>query len=139
MPIGRVALGDLDNLGRPTGVQASITKDMIGKGTPASQSIRPPGFQGGAAGHARGHLLGRQLGGSGTDPRNLVTLRQNPTNSPVMLGFENQVRAAVEGGEVVDFVATPIYRGNDLIPRAVTLSAEGSQGFRLEVTIINEL
>ncbi|WP_260470066.1 hypothetical protein [Bhargavaea beijingensis] len=39
-----VILGELDNLGRPTGVTATITQDMIGTGSKASQSIKPPGF-----------------------------------------------------------------------------------------------
>ncbi len=61
-----VIFGELDNLGRPTGVTATITQDMIGTGSKASQSIKPPGFLGGgpgSPGHARGHLLGNQLGG----------------------------------------------------------------------------
>lgn len=103
---GQIIFGELDNLGRPTGVTATITKDMIGTGSKASQSIKPPGFLGGgpgSPGHARGHLLGNQLGGTGKDDRNLVTLYQNPVNSPVMRDFESFVRAAVEKGEVVRY------------------------------------
>jgi DNA/RNA non-specific endonuclease len=58
--------GELDSLGRPTGIHAEITPDMLGTGTDASRGIRPAGFEGGAAGQARGHLLGKQLGGSGS-------------------------------------------------------------------------
>jgi hypothetical protein len=39
---GNVIFGELDELGRPTGVTANITKDMIGTGSSASSSIRPP-------------------------------------------------------------------------------------------------
>lgn len=56
----------------------------------------PPGFLGGGSGspgHARGHLLGNQLGVTGKDTRNLVTLYQSPVNSPVMRDFESSVRA----------------------------------------------
>ena len=60
---------------------------------------------------ARGHLLGAQLGGSGDVAENLVTLQQNPATSPIMRGFENQVRAAVEGGQTVNYSVTPIYNG----------------------------
>ena len=134
---GHPVYGDLDELGRPTGVRATITEDMIGTGTPASPSIRPPGFQGSHAGQARGHLLGAQLGGSGTDPRNLVTMQQTPANSPVMRGFENLVRVAVEGGQVVDLTVTPIYSGSGLIPRGITMMAQGSGGFHIAVTILN--
>lgn len=129
------AFGALDDLGRPTGASATVTRDMLGTG---SRAVRePPGFGGQAAGHARGHLIARQLGGSGRDPRNLVTLFQRPANSPAMRGFENAVRAAVERGEVVRYTVQPIYRGSEVIPRAVTLTARGSRGLRLDVSVLN--
>jgi hypothetical protein len=131
------ALGALDDLGRPTGASATVSREMLGTGTRTSRAIRPPGFRGDPAGHARGHLIARQLGGSGTDARNLVTLFQRPANSPVMRGFETAVRRAVERGEVVRYNAQPIYRGAEEIPRAVTLTARGNRGFRLDVTILN--
>ncbi|MCW1929656.1 DNA/RNA non-specific endonuclease, partial [Bhargavaea beijingensis] len=136
-----VILGELDNLGRPTGVTATITQDMIGTGSKASQSIKPPGFLGGgpgSPGHARGHLLGNQLGGPGKDARNLVTLYQTPVNSPVMRDFESSVRVAVEKGEVVRYQSIPIYEGNNLIPKGITLKARGTTSFSLAVTIINK-
>jgi hypothetical protein len=131
--------GALDDLGRPTGVDAMLTADLIGTGTPASQSIIPPGWSGNGLLHneARGHLLGAQLGGSGDVVENLVTLQQNPANSPFMRGFEGQVRAAVESGEVVHYTVTPIYNGSNLPPRALTLSASGSDGYYLGVSVLN--
>ena len=134
---GGVNYGALDALGRPTGIQASLTADMIGTGSSASRRIIPPGFSGGAAGQARGHLLGNQLGGSGTLPENLVTLLQTPTNSPIMSGFEAQVRAAVASGQTVSYGVVPVYRGSSLVPSAVTLQAEGTGGFRMGVSILN--
>jgi hypothetical protein len=82
-------------------------------------------------------LLGNQLGGSGSDARNLVTLFQNPANSPVMRGFENQVRGALDGGQLVDYAVTPIYRGADLMPMGITLQAQGSGGFNMFVSVLN--
>jgi hypothetical protein len=135
---GKIDYGSLDQLGRPTGVKATITKDMIGTGTPASSSIRPPDFdQLPVQNRARGHLLARQLGGSGSDPRNLVTMEQTPANSPVMRDFENQVRAAVEDGQTVDYSATPIYDGDNPIPQGITLQGKGSGGFNLNTTVLN--
>ncbi|MFC5099862.1 polymorphic toxin-type HINT domain-containing protein [Kibdelosporangium philippinense] len=69
-----------DGSGRPTTMSATLTKQMIGEGTSADSDIRPPGFAGGRpiGDHARGHLLGKQLGGSGDIAENLVTLFQNP-------------------------------------------------------------
>ncbi|URZ02826.1 DNA/RNA non-specific endonuclease [Clostridium felsineum] len=136
----KVIYGELDALKRPTGIKATITGDMIGTGSPASSSIKPPGFLGGGkggAGHARGHLLGNQLGGSGKDPRNLVTLYQNPVNTPVMRDFETSVRKAAEEGQTINYSATPIYKENNLMPSGVTLNAVGDGGFQLHVTILN--
>jgi hypothetical protein len=120
-------------------VSATLTEEMIGTGTPANPAIRPPGWSGNGNqfNEARGHLLGRQLGGSGDVPENLVTLQQTPTNTPVMSGFESRVRSAIEAGENVRYSSTPIYNGNNLVPRGITLSARGSRGFRLDVTILN--
>lgn len=72
---------------------------------------------------ARAHPLGRQLGGSGTDARNLVTLYQNPANSPIMSAIEGHIRRVVEAGNVVDYRATPIYRGSELIPLRIRVHA----------------
>ena len=129
--------GELDSLGRATGVDATITVDMVGTGTPAKSSIKPAGFEGQKAGHARGHLLGNQLGGAGDDPRNLTTLFQNPVNHPVMSSVEGSVRKAVEAGEVVQYSVKPIYEGNTLIPSGVTIKAEGDKGFYIYQTILN--
>ncbi len=134
---GNVILGDLDDLGRPTGVTSTITSDMIGTGSSASSTIRPPGFAGGANNHSRGHLLANILGGSGTDARNLVTLFQRHANSPNMRHFETRVRNAVDGGQVVNFRAIPVYNGNNPVPVGVTMTARGSGGFDLDVSIQN--
>jgi DNA/RNA non-specific endonuclease/Bacterial TSP3 repeat len=133
------ALGELDALGRTTGAAATITREMLGTGTAASRSIRPAGFLGGASNHARGHLISRLLGGSGRDPRNLTTLYQNPVNTPVMRGFEQQVANAVRGGQTVRYEVVPIYRGSELVPRGITLRATGDGGLRLHVTVLNKV
>ena len=133
------ALGELDVLGRTTGASATITREMLNTGTAASRSIKPAGFLGGNANQARGHLISRLLGGSGTDARNLATIYQNPVNTPIMRGFEQQVANAVRAGETVNYTVQPIYRGSELIPRAFTLRATGSGGFRLHVSILNRV
>jgi hypothetical protein len=136
---GKIAYGNLDHLGRPTGVKATITPAMIKTGSDANERIRPPGFGGKDAGHARAHLLGAQLGGSGDDARNLVTFRHIPSNTPVMRRFERQVREAVEKGEIVEYSATPLYVGAERLPKGITIVAKGDLGFSLEVTIKNAL
>ncbi|MDD5035616.1 MAG: DNA/RNA non-specific endonuclease [Methylococcaceae bacterium] len=134
--VDNIVYGQLDNLGRPTGVSATITQDMIGTGTKANQSIIPPGYVQ-DEGLARGHLLGAQLGGSGADARNLVTIQQAPANTPVIRGYETQVRNAAEQGETIHYSSTPIYHGENSIPCGITLSATGSNGTCLNVTVLN--
>ncbi|MDB4020370.1 DNA/RNA non-specific endonuclease [Planktomarina temperata] len=130
-------LGDLDDLGRPTGVVSTVTPNSLGTGTSANPAIRPPGFEGAGSNHARGHLLARMLGGAGDDARNLVTLFQRNANHPNMSSFERQVQTAVRNGETVNFRAIPIYTGSNPMPTGVTLTARGSNGFDLDVSIPN--
>jgi YD repeat-containing protein len=138
---GSTHYGPLDQLQRPTGINASITEDMLKTGTRPSSSISPPGWagDGNKYNQARGHLLGNQLGGSGDIAGNLVTLQQDWVNSPVMRGYEWQVRSAVAAGETIQYSATPIYNGNNLIPRGVTLIGNGNNGFNLGVTVLNPI
>ncbi|MDI6447407.1 RHS repeat-associated core domain-containing protein, partial [Cronobacter dublinensis] len=137
MPCG-IKYGELDSLGRPTGVQARLNASHVNTGTHANPSIQPPGFITGAGSNrARGHLLGRQLGGSGDDVRNLITIQQRPANTPVMSGIEGRIRKALEQGEIIDLNITPIYHGPSRIPAGITIKAEGSGGFFEHVTVLN--
>ncbi|MGC7336302.1 DNA/RNA non-specific endonuclease [Mycobacteroides abscessus subsp. abscessus] len=136
---GQAVYQGLDNLGRPTGITARITPDMIGTGAKAGKA-KPPGWVDNS-GFARGHLFARQLGG-GKEAENIVTLIQRPVNAPVMSGFEGAVRTAVEGtkdvpGQIVNYTVTPLYKGSELMPAAVQIIAKGEDGFNLAVTILN--
>ena len=110
---------------------------MLNTGTKVNQLIRPKGFGGRLNKHARGHLLAEQLGRSGDDIRNLTTLYQNPVNTPIMRGFENKVKLAVQNGGIVKYSVKPVYDGEKLIPKAVTMEAKGNKGFSLGVSILN--
>jgi hypothetical protein len=136
---GGINYGALDALGRPTGVYATITQDMLGAGTPANPRIIPPGWSGNGSkfNEARGHLLADMLGGSGDLRENLVTLQQVPANTPIMRGYESQVRAAVQNGQVVQYSSVPVYNGTGLAPSEIVITAEGSHGFRLSVRVAN--
>ena len=141
----KIELGDLVEVTGPngktqyqaTGIEATITKDMIRTGSTADGGIKDlAGWEGGSKGHSRGHLLARLLGGSGTDRRNLVTMYQSPTNSPVMSDFERIVADAVEAGEVVNYRVTPVYDGPGM-PTSVVIQAKGSEGLDFEITLHN--
>jgi hypothetical protein len=105
-------------------VEACLTKDNVDGGTPTNtQTVAPPGYRWAqrTAGFLGArpdtainacHLLGKQLGGSGTDLKNLATC-SNQANyvGTSMRTYENQVRAAVDAGQEVHYTVTPIYQG----------------------------
>lgn len=123
---GWITYNELDKLGRPTGADALINKKMIGTGTKANASIKPPGFISGLSphGHSRGHLIGNQFGGSGNEKKNLVTIYQYPVNSPYMTTYETKVRQAVDEGASVRYRVTPLYEGDKLMPVAIEIEAK---------------
>ncbi|MEU7730182.1 SpvB/TcaC N-terminal domain-containing protein [Streptomyces sp. NPDC040724] len=133
---GWIRYGGLDKLGRSTGAAAYLTPEMVNTGSHASSWVKPSGFAGEQAEHVRGHLIGRQLGGTGRDPRNLATLYEY-ANSPVMVKYENAVRAALDAGQSVKYTVVPLYRGSELVPIGVTMRAQPTGGLDTFVTILN--
>jgi hypothetical protein len=53
-----------------------------------------------------------------------------------MRDFENKVRDAIDAGESIDYLVLSIYRGDDLLPRGITIEASETNGFSLGVTIL---
>lgn len=132
--------------GQRSGITATITPGMIEAadkdelGSEARSSIRPPGFDKlPQRNRARGHLLGRQLGGSGDVAANLVALYQRAANSPVMRDYETMVAKAAEAGEIIQYEVKPIYDGpgDTGAPRAIRIKAAGDHGLQLDVEIAN--
>jgi hypothetical protein len=144
---GAVDYGRVDAAtGQRSGISATITPAMVAAadrdelGSAADPDIRPPGFDRlPARNRARGHLLGRQLGGSGDLAANLVALYQTRANSPVMRDYETAVAEAVEAGETVRYAVRPVYPGRAAngAPSAIRITATGNRGFRLDVTVAN--
>lgn len=132
---GSVRYHSLDADGRATGVSASLSKSMLDTGTAANGAIEPSGWGGNGTlyNEARGHLLADRLGGSGDLEENLVTLTQDPTNSPIMRDeVEGQVYDAVNRGETVQYNVTAIYgEDGDVPPIGLQIEAFGNRGFYL--------
>jgi len=131
-----------DGLDRPQGASTVITKANSGiKGSEADDQIIPPGWAGNGTqfNQARGHLIGNLLKGSGTEPRNLVTLTQNPWNSPYMRSYEAQVRRrAIDNDEAIQYTVTPRYASDyHLVPDDLLIEAYGNKGYVLSVPIAN--
>src|SRR5215207_10110341 len=132
--------------GQRSGISATITPAMVAAaahdqlGSAADPDIRPPGLdQLPARNRARAHLLGRQLGGSGDLPANLVALYQSRANTPVMRDYETAVAQAVRAGQTVRYTVRPRYPSPSFNgpPSAIRITAIGDRGFRLDVTIAN--
>ncbi|MEU9012032.1 DNA/RNA non-specific endonuclease [Streptomyces sp. NPDC048479] len=127
----------LDGVGRAQGVDTTITKSMLDTGSKAGRRVQPPGWGGDTAGHTRGHLLARSLGGDGKAPENIVIM-YDKANNEVMQKMEKQIYAAVDAGHDVKYLATPVYRNpSDLIPSGVHVVAKGG-GLEIDQTIINK-
>jgi DNA-entry nuclease len=117
---------------------AAAAHDQLGSA--ADPDIRPPGLdQLPSRNRARAHLLGRQLGGTGDLPANLVALYQTRANTPVMRDYETAVAEAVRAGETIRYRVRPIYPSPSFsgAPSAIAITASGDHGFRLQVTIAN--
>ena len=117
---------------------AAAAHDQLGSA--ADPDIRLPGLdQLPARNRARAHLLGRQFGGTGELPANLVALYQTRVNTPVMRDYESAVAEAVRAGQTVSYNVRPIYPNPSYrgAPSAIRISAIGDRGFRLQVTLAN--
>ena len=151
---GIINYGKKDFIGRPTGVNSILTPNTSEGTSPSSG--KTPGFSR-AQRHTRGHLLGAQLGGSGSESRNLVT--QFPSaNANAMSKIEDMVRAEIDLGNVVEYSINPVYRSEipipfraqsspfgpkpgyhaeDLIPQGITIRAKSSSGKSFKVSVPN--
>ncbi|WP_413522129.1 DNA/RNA non-specific endonuclease [Brochothrix thermosphacta] len=140
---GYIHYGELDKLGRVTTAEALITKSMYDTGTKAEYNIKPTGFISGKEPylHSRGHLIGKQLGGSGTDRRNLMTIYQYPVNSPDMTNYENAIRKSILKGDKVRYRVIPIFKDDELMPAYVKMEGQSltTKGdIKFNITIKNE-
>ncbi|MGW7076831.1 DUF6531 domain-containing protein [Streptomyces sp. NPDC054871] len=137
-----IEYGAPDIHGRPTGAIARIGPNPPDGGK-AVRRMKPPGFGGEAAGHSRGHLIPKQLGGPGNEPRNFVTQDAVVNNGP-QSDFEDAVAAYVKGdpangvpGNEVIYVATPRYSGSDPIPSRVDVEVFGDNGWYMGGSFMN--
>ncbi|MFI9105869.1 LamG-like jellyroll fold domain-containing protein [Streptomyces fildesensis] len=102
------------------------------KWKPAGYDRLPPGNR------AALHLIGNQMGGARDTLRNFVAGYQNPANSPHMRELENDITAAVRGGQNVRLGVLPVYGGSDpAIPSEIKMYAVGDGGYHLDCTVYN--
>nr|WP_185124448.1 DNRLRE domain-containing protein [Streptomyces sp. TLI_185] len=132
----------LDDKGRAQGVQACLNDGdftyvdewtqktgelsndsaIVGSPVPRPQrdypELDPPGFR---KGMNRAHLLANQLGGTGTDRRNLVSLWATPNNSQ-MKKVENNVARMVAAGQTVYYQVSAHYTGGNGAPDYLSIT-----------------
>ncbi|TDC27143.1 hypothetical protein E1265_02370 [Streptomyces sp. 8K308] len=111
---------------------------LIGSAAGRGRRFAPPGFGGDAAGHSRGHLIGRQFGGDGRDMRNLVTQGQAQNNGRIS-DVEDMIAAHVENtGNTVILSVTPEYASATAdIPSHVLIEAVDDFGWSFRERIPN--
>ncbi len=126
--------GKIDSTGRRSGIVAIVTPSMLGTGGKAVQRMSKnlPGFISGDNGDTRGHLLPKDLGGSGTTPENFVRTTSAIDNGP-MNTFEQEIAAYVRGdgsgGNTIMYAATPHYRPGENVAFAVSIEAFDDTGW----------
>eukprot|EP00172_Hildenbrandia_rubra_P004655 Plantae.Rhodophyta-Hildenbrandia_rubra.ctg9861.p2 GENE.Plantae.Rhodophyta-Hildenbrandia_rubra.ctg9861~~Plantae.Rhodophyta-Hildenbrandia_rubra.ctg9861.p2 ORF type:complete len:274 (-),score=37.11 Plantae.Rhodophyta-Hildenbrandia_rubra.ctg9861:150-971(-) len=151
-PPADIKYGPLTNPGMPmnmrqaTNVVANITLAVFEAriGTKTLKNGCPPGW---VKGRQQTHLLGARLGGSGTDPRNIVTGWPR-FNLSGMKKLENAVRkwfesGAITGNDFVKYEVSAQYgNGPDKAPKSVEMKATTYIGGvairRFHVRITNE-
>jgi RHS repeat-associated protein len=100
-------------------------------GSPPGRGARyaPPGFQGGAAGHSRGHLIGQQFGGDGRDMRNIVTQGSAQNNGPISAAEDLIADHVRSTGNTVTMSVTPEYANGGNVPSHVLIEAVDDFGW----------
>ncbi|MET7297782.1 DNA/RNA non-specific endonuclease [Embleya sp. NPDC005575] len=156
---------DATNGDRAVGITACLTSESIKGGTGTDKNIRLPGYQwaqkeawktGRKSWDAINncHLLGKGLGGSGTDLDNLSTCSREANadsmdNSPNLARnmdyYEDLARKAVTiDKQAVYYTVTPKYAGGRTVPYGYQMTArgvnrDGSPGLKFDDIVYNEM
>ncbi|KMK53777.1 DNA-entry nuclease [Fructobacillus sp. EFB-N1] len=154
----QMVMGDLDRLGRATYSHIQLQdKDEPKVKRPAKLKYNPVGwhnfkfYYGDGTKQAwvmnRGHLVGYQFSGLNDEPKNLVPETawmnagnykgMNDSNQDSMLFYENRLDSwlANHPNYWLDYQVTPIYQGDELIPRQVKLDYVGLDSSGKALTI----
>jgi RHS repeat-associated protein len=135
-----IQYGDLDAQGRPTGAFADLTSSDLRPTGSSTPTLDPAGWVGGDHPYhqQRSHLIADTLGGSGSDPRNLVTLTDG-TNHPGMSVLEGRIRRHLRDtpNARVLLEVTPHYAdATALVPSHMRMTAIGTNGELLFDSVI---
>lgn len=143
----RVIYNRLDRFGRTSFGNTAFLEQHNHADTTlrTDQSTQPAGWRdnyGGNLVYNRGHLIAYSLTaginsdtgkyqptriGDQNNPQNLFT-ETDFINQEVQTIYEAKVRHAIEHGEHVIYQVTPVFRGNELVPRGINLQAISTNG-----------
>jgi len=110
---------------RPAGADACINEGSLSGGTAASRSMNIPGYSNPP--YDRGHIIGRQLGGSGSEPGSLFTQCLG-VNRGAMRVFEDKIWKAVTEKKETVYYAVVLGYDSRPIPDTVSVFFAGSRG-----------
>ncbi|MEU6255305.1 DUF6531 domain-containing protein [Streptomyces sp. NPDC047043] len=110
---------------------------LIGSSPGRGARYAPPGFQGGAAGHSRGHLIGQQFGGDGRDMRNIVTQGTTQNNGAVSTAEDLIADHVRSTRNTVIMSVTPEYANGGNVPSHVLIEAADDFGWSFSRRIPN--
>ena len=146
---GYILYNPLDYAGRATKAFGLITSDMLSNnivtddtvGTDANSRLNPVGLDSDPS-LDRGHLMARQLGGSGDTILNLTPIYHRVNNGKMKM-YENMISLAVIECEMLNGVGlyvqvTPFYIDDNGVPLFINMIAFGLNGaFNLNVAVPN--
>lgn len=136
--------GDLDGLNRVTGANALLNVSLMPAAKREPLHWNPTGWHNkkihGGWLYNRSHLIGYQFTGQNNNPKNLMTGTRS-LNSPEMLAHEMDVSYYLKqsSSHYVRYRITPVFRGNELLPRGVQMEAQsvGDNAVHFNVYIFN--
>lgn len=140
---------ELDGLGRCGYAMACLSRELMPtEDRTGIGHIKPSGWQSaqydfidGKYLYNRSHLIGFQLAGENDNEKNLITGTRY-FNATGMLAFENMVADYIkETDNRVLYRVTPVYDGNDLVAKGVTMEAfsveDAGEGICFNVLVFN--
>lgn len=143
----QVIYGTLDGQGRTSAGNTAFLerRNHADTNLRTDQSVQPAGWHHNSNGelvYNRGHLIAYSLTaginpqtgqyhagvvGDQDNPQNLFT-ETDFINQEIQTVYEAKVRHAIEHGKKVIYQATPVFRGNELVPRGINLQAVSTDG-----------
>lgn len=134
------SFSNLDNLNRAGSANALLNKSLMPTAKREGLTWNPTGWHNkrikGGWLYNRSHLIGYQLTGQNNNPKNLITGTRQ-LNSPEMLAHEMDIANFLKNNpnEYVRYRVTPIFRGNELLPRGVQMEAKSTNSNDIEFNV----